>query len=160
MVRFYPLKLYNVKPTPLPKTEDFEKKDLEKNNLIKMEEKNHYFEIIPDSRNDSMCKFRIYQVLDKDVIKNASKSDVISKVIISKPDTKKMKLIHEVKSMPVIDAIAALSDKSPEEVDAVLKYPVNARRLRAVKRERKRKEAAKKHESPSIKQKKRKFIHV
>tara|TARA_B100001173_G_scaffold309853_1_gene323089 strand:- start:2956 stop:3219 length:264 start_codon:yes stop_codon:yes gene_type:complete len=30
MVSFYPLKLYNIKPTPLPKTEDFEKQDLEK----------------------------------------------------------------------------------------------------------------------------------
>jgi hypothetical protein len=32
MVSFYPLKLYNIKPTPLPKTEDFEKKDFELNN--------------------------------------------------------------------------------------------------------------------------------
>ena len=31
MVSFYPLKLYNIQPTPLPKTEDFEKKDSEKN---------------------------------------------------------------------------------------------------------------------------------
>ena len=36
MVSFYPLKLYNIKPTPLPKTEDFEKKDLEKNTHNKM----------------------------------------------------------------------------------------------------------------------------
>ena len=36
MVSFYPLKLYNIKPTPLPKTEDFEKQDLEKNTHNKM----------------------------------------------------------------------------------------------------------------------------
>ena len=36
MVSFYSLKLYNIKPTPLPKTEDFEKKDLEKNTHNKM----------------------------------------------------------------------------------------------------------------------------
>jgi hypothetical protein len=30
MVSFYPLKLYNIKPTPLPKTEDFEKKNFVK----------------------------------------------------------------------------------------------------------------------------------
>ena len=29
MVSFYPLKLYNIKPTPLPKTEDFEKQDFD-----------------------------------------------------------------------------------------------------------------------------------
>jgi len=36
MVSFYSLKLYNIKHTPLPKTEDFEKKDLEKNTHNKM----------------------------------------------------------------------------------------------------------------------------